>query len=114
MPKKDPKYGNKHSGKLTYLHFMFYAILRNKDIKITTQNTESYQYRYRKAQLMSFIQDQHFQMEIISNRGGNRQDYSCHFFDIFKSLNTIFTSLTIEETINIIKTYKNPNNNSGE
>jgi hypothetical protein len=106
MPLIDKEHGNKYAGKLTYLHFMFYAILRDKNIKDTAKNVESYKYRYRKEQLLSFIQNNNFQMEIINGYFSDSIDHSCHFLDIFKSLKNVFTTITIEETINIVQNYQ--------
>lgn len=56
-PSQDPSYGTKHPGRITLLHFMFYAILRGKSPESTShdpKNSEKYQSALR--QLYSLTQ----------------------------------------------------------
>lgn len=40
-PTYDPKYGTKYPGKLTHLHYAFYALLRGKSPEITSHDTDA-------------------------------------------------------------------------
>jgi hypothetical protein len=103
-PTIDTQYGNKYEGKLHYLHYMFYAMLRNKNIELITHDIESPKFKIRKLQLLSFVKDTYQEINKIQCNSGVYCNTNLDV--ILKSLTTVFPSLTKEEIIEIVTKYQ--------
>ena len=92
-PTVDETYGTKYEGYLTYLHYMFYAMLRNKNVALTTHDINAYKYRYRKLQLLSFVDDTSSEIRAIQDKVPCTYNYRKEVSITLKNLQIVFNNL---------------------
>jgi len=94
-PTYDEEYGNKCAGKMTFIHYLFYAALINKDMSKVTHSVTSESFiNIVKYELYPFV---HENIGTI-NKGSQY---------ILKQLQLIMPSLTKEAAIEIMTKYNN-------
>jgi hypothetical protein len=119
MPTYCPSYGTKYDGVFKFKHFIFYSMLKNKNIEKTSHDIESTRFKFEVSRI-NFIAssgDEHsdeykdYRTSLINfnNTGHLAPKINCYFERnmeiLIKDYNDIFPSLTLEMFKKIVKDY---------
>lgn len=119
MPHNCSTYGTKYDGSFQFEHFIFYAMLKNKDIRKVTHDKDSIYYRYTLAKIayMAFESNKflnlynflHRNMEASEHKKAEYINNKSVDKFVNKNLKEVMPTLTIEIFKDVVQNYFNSN-----